>query len=455
MMREAGYKAGLCSRERCPALKEAHTHTPERIEEEKPEKLSLALEPECTAIFCEYKSKMQSSCNSESNESTNENSDNYLVVDIGGGTVDISAHRLVRDPEPHIQVILPPAGNDCGGTQINKEFMRYLEELVDDSGFRRFVLTSDQVVNSKHRFILSAIMNQKFEDIKKLFGKRVKFMGSVHLFPEFVETYENNIKRGLEKSDSIIQLVGLNLRVSRELMTSLFEKTANGIIACIDEVIEKVGSIRLIYLAGGFGGSHYIKKLVTERLKEKDIKCIVPVDHPYAVARGAALFKMNPSVIECRKVDATYGIQANTRFQHGLHDPKYMWTDDDNKLQCKNIFCTVVEKGDIVGKGEVFSMTFNPASHNQKNVLIEFYSSQDTDVFYVTGEWGIGKCEPRHTVTKIGQITVDMPVPDGDKKRGVDVIFSFSHTEIKVRALDQTSNTEVKTVLDFLNTQTV
>ena len=104
----------------------------------------------------------------------------------------------------------------------------------------------------------------------------------------------------------------------------------------------------------------------------------------------------------------------------------------------------------VVGTAEVFSLTFVPTYHNQKSMLIKFYSSQDKDIFYVTGEWGIVELEQRHTVSEIGQINIDMPVPDGDKNWDVEVVFSFSHTEIKVRAFDTTSNTEVKAVFDIL-----
>ena len=441
----------------CPDLREACTHTPSRIEEVRPDKLSLALEPESAAIFCQYKSETKSfHSNKDDDEDDDDNnkeesSYSYLVVDIGGGTVDISAHCLVRDPEPHIEVIFEPTGNNCGGTKINKEFMKYLEDLVEDPGFSRFISTSDPVKNSKHWCILGELMNEKFEEQKKLFGEyfKKKYIGSLDLSPLFCKTYKD---LSPQKSESIIDFEDQELRISHELMSTLFEKTSNGIIACIDSTLENVDNIQKIYLVGGFGGSKYIKHLVTEKYKGRGIECVVPVEHSYAVARGAALFKLRPSVIKVRKVDATYGLSGHIPFKQGLHDPKYKWTNDDNELRCENIFCTIVEKGEIVGAGEEFSMTFTPALHNQQGMILTFYSSQGTDVFYVTGEWGKGKCEPRHTVTKIGEIFVEMPIPDGDKKRSVEITFSFSHTEIKVRALDKTSNKDVKTVLDFLTT---
>ena len=445
-------QAGLCSREYCPALKEVHNYTPEHIEEEKPDKLSLALEPESAAIFCQYMSQKQ---RFNSDWDFDKKSTNYLIVDIGGGTVDISAHCLVRDPEPHIRVIHPPTGNNYGGTQVNEKFKQFLKDMVKDPGFDRFVSTNDQVINSRNQFILDLLLKEKFELQKKVFEKNDKnYKGVIELPSAFFKTYEHDLMQSiLDDDDSTVELVDQDLRLSHKVMSSFFKDVVKGIIQCIRETLKEVGNIKYIYLVGGFGGTQYVEKVLKDEFDKDSIKCIVPVEPAYAVVRGAALFKLNPNVIECRKVDATYGIKTNIAFKTGLHDPKYRWMNDDNQLRCDSIFKTVVQKGDIVGTGEVFLMTFHPACHNQKSMLIIFYSSQDTDIFYVTGEWGIGKCEPRHTVTKIGQIMVEMPVPDGDKKRGVDVMFSFSHTEIKVRAFDKTSKTEVKVVFDFLTTK--
>ena len=384
-----------------------------------------------------------------------EKSTNYLIVDIGGGTVDISAHCVEKGLEPQIKVILPPTGNDCGGTKVNKKFKEFLKYLVKDNEFDRFVSTANTVINSRNMFVLDVLVNEKFEMQKKVFGEDEKhYRGGIELPSAFFKTYEHDIVQSmLDDDDSAVELVDQDLRISGEVMSSFFEDVVNGIIECISETLQEIISIKYIYLVGGFGGTKYVQKVVKEKFEKEGIKCIVPVEPAYAVVRGAALFKLNPNVIECRKVDATYGVNAIIPFKPGLHDPKYLWVNDDNEPKCKNIFKTVVEKGDIVGTGEVFLMTFYPAKHDQKSMAITLYCSQDTDIFYVTGEWGIGKCEPRHTVTKIGDIIVDMAVPDSDKERGVDVMFFFSHTEIKVRAYDRKSTSEVKVVFDFLTSK--
>ena len=106
-------------------------------EESSPDKLSLALEPEAAAIYCQNITAQQVASYCESVPPFTSKS--FLVVDIGGGTVDISAHRISSTPEQHIEVILPPAGNDCGGSMVNKKFAEFLGELVGDKTSSQFV----------------------------------------------------------------------------------------------------------------------------------------------------------------------------------------------------------------------------------------------------------------------------------------------------------------------------
>ena len=431
----------------------ASGNLPEQIEEDQPDKLSLALEPESAAIFCQNMSQQQlaSYCQADAPFTAS----SYLIVDIGGGTVDISAHHLMRDPQPHISVIHPPTGNDCGGSRVNREFEKFLQELVRDSSFERFVSTSDEIANAKNQVFVNELLYENFERQKKVFGEKddMSTTGrlSIELPYEFIETYFYDLKQGIaERGESLVQLVGQDLRISGELMSTFFHPVKEGIIKCIRETLDSVNQIEKIYLVGGFGGSRYMFRAIEEHFKSTNIKYVVPLEPAYAVVKGAVLYKQNPNVIESRKVDATYGVSCIVTFIDGLHDPKYKWTNDDGVLKCKKLFNTIVERGDVVGSGEVFIGTFYPVEHNQTEMVIQFFSSQEKDIFYVTGEWGKRNRKPQATVTKVGQIVISMPDPTGDKHRAVDATFDFSHTEIQVKVFDRTSKNEVKTVLDFL-----
>ena len=59
-----------------------------------------------------------------------------MVVDIGGGTVDITVHDKSNG---RISVVLPPMGNTWGGTTVNEALSELLQEIVEDKGFEAFI----------------------------------------------------------------------------------------------------------------------------------------------------------------------------------------------------------------------------------------------------------------------------------------------------------------------------
>ena len=376
----------------------------------------------------------------------------YIIVDIGGGTLDISAHCLLKHPQPHIKVIHPPTGNDCGGACVNKEFETFLQDLVHDNGFESFISTPNVRENLENKVILNELLNDKFEKKKRLFGDRTTAGKlSIELPNNFMSTYLHDLKQGIaENGESMVKLVDQDLRISHAQMETFFKPVITGIIKCIDETLNDIQNPEKIYLVGGYGGCRYVVRAIQERFESKGLKCVVPLEPAYAVVRGAALFKQNPGVVHSRKADATYGIAICSSFREGLHDPKYKWIDDDGNPMCRQIFLTIVERGDVVGAGEIFKVSVVPTYHNQRSMSLQFYSSQEKDIFYVTGEWGPNSRKPPATVTKLGEIVVQMPDLTGDKNRRVEITFDFSHTEIKVKAFDKTSKNEKKTVLDFL-----
>ena len=450
-------QAGLCSPEFCSPLPVASSTLPTQLQEENPEKLSLALEPESAAIFCQTMSKKHLALQCQATEPFT--ASHYLIVDIGGGTVDISAHCVAGGADPHIRVILPPTGNDCGGTRVNSEFRDFLGALLKDEKFERFFSTSDGCANAKNRAYFNKLINENFEKQKVLFGDKDQSgesgMLSVELPYEFLETYESKLQEGLSTmGGSVAKLVGQDLRISYELMAKFFEPVRDGIIQCIEETLEDLEEkIEKIYLVGGFGGCNYLFRQIEAKFGTENYQYVIPCEPAYAVVKGAVLYCLRPNTIKLRKVDATYGIATNVSFNPNLHNPDYRWMNDDGKYMCRSLFSTIVERGDVVGGDEVFTKKYYPARHNQTSMKLEFYCSMEKDVWYVTGKRGKGSriTEPVK-VLKIGTIEIEMPDLRGDKHRSVDITFDFSHTEIQVQAFDRTSKNEVKTVLDLLTT---
>ena len=427
------------------------------LNEKDTDKLSLALEPECAAIYCQNMSEQlvaaycpaqkpfQSTC--------------YLVVDIGGGTVDISAHKVSSTPDRHLQVVHPPTGNDCGGSSVNKEFEKFLERLVNDKLFSRYLKANDPVTNAKNSADLNDLVNKTFEEQKVIFGSkggvgaRATSKLAIRLPFSFLDVYKDDIDKGIRRmEDSRLKRIDQELRIEYSKMADFFEPVVEGMLECMSQTLRDVeANIDTIYLVGGFGGSQYIYKVITNRFGDS-YKYITPAEPDFAVIRGAVLFRQHPDIVRARKVDATYGVGTNTYFDPLIHNLEYKWINDDGEEKCSNIFSTVVERGDLVCTEELFSKVFVPAKHQQTRVSFKIYSTLEKDVWYTTGKRGRGsKVTAPVEIRKIGEFEVQMPVLTGDKNRKIDVTFDFSHTEIQVKGYDRTSGNEVKVALDFLS----
>ena len=387
------------------------------------------------------------------------------MVDIGGGTVDISAYRISSTPEQHIEVILPPAGNDCGGSMVNKKFAEFLGELVGDKTFSQYIDTGDETVKATNRTRLNELINDTFERQKRIFGEKggEGRKVSIRLPYTFMEHYRSKLLEGIWKlEDSRIELSGIDLRFAYAKIEEFFQPVVEGLLQCITETLLSLDEeIETIYLVGGFGGCQYIYNAITNEFGNS-YKYITPIEHDFAVVRGAVLFRQNPYIVHARRADATYGVRVNIPFQEGKHEEDYKWVNERGEAQCENIFSTIVERGDIIPTSEVIITEYVPSSLHQQQMHFDIYSSLEKDVWYTTGRRPTGT--DLADVQKIGELIVPFlkdNTEDGaqgaDKQsitnleRKVEVTFDFSHTEIQVKGYDKLSNTEVKVVLDFLS----
>ena len=90
-------------------------------------RLQLVIEPEAACVACEQ-------------ENANlKKGDTFMVLDCGGGTVDITMHRVAKkEPSLKLEEIAPPSGGPFGSTYVDLEFEKFLKDLVGEDAFGRF-----------------------------------------------------------------------------------------------------------------------------------------------------------------------------------------------------------------------------------------------------------------------------------------------------------------------------
>ena len=414
-----------------------------------PDKLSLALEPESAALYSQENVVDQIKRNPSA--AVISRPTEYMVIDIGGGTVDITAHIEVGGA---IQVDNTPTGNAWGGTQVNEAFSKMLQDIVSDPDFNKFLSKGN---HSQKMATLNKILYVQFEDQKLSFGKCITDTISIDLPGAFCKFYDDTLEdcankvKGVEYSDD-------TLYIDKEVVErQLFGPALDGIIKCTLEAIEENEyKANTFYLVGGFGGCKYVHKKVTAAIEKaynsKGQSCtvLVPPTPQLAVATGAAMWRKNPEKIKARRSDATYGISVCNVFDPNKYDEHYKYYDEEEKrYRCRSVFCVFFEKGELASRNEAVTTNLIPSSQDTTQMCTVIYSTQNLGVQYTVDK------ENKSTVTKIGHLIIDVPNPDNlpNNQRLVDITMNFSGTEIQAKAKYRLTGKEVKTVCDFLAAQ--
>ncbi len=428
-------------------LKEASGRIqPQPKEESSPDKLSLALEPESAAITCKKTIFI-----AQRDEHGTQCVENYLIVDCGSGTVDIATYGITNG---HVEELAPSAGNMSGGTTINERYRHFLSCFVNDPGFAKYIGEANVAERSRRISDVNKIVYTAFESQKMCFGNQDRNESFVVDFPfsfarEFGATMETQAQ-SLNHANVQIEEDGSHMRLSRNKMAEFFQPTVNEISKLICEHIQEnclVSTVDTIFWVGGFSGCKYLRSQLQASINckfKKEFVYSCPSEPQLAIVRGAVAFRCDPSVIQQRKSDATYGIACLIPFVKGKHRQNYCQDDKDNpsKKWCDNIFSTFVEKRESICTDEVFVTKYSVASRFQNKAILIFYSAPYTNVWYTT--------EPG--VEELARMEVD--IAGSGRDREIEVVFDVTHTEIQVCARDMQSKKEYKIVIDFLFSET-
>ena len=230
---------------------------------------------------------------------------NYLVVDIGGGTVDIASHAIEKG---RIIEIAPPAGNFCGGTTVNEEFSEFLQDFVDDPKFPRYLQSGTLQGRKQHEAELNRLLYGRngFEAEKMRFGScdggdsyRIEFPLS------FVKQYKDSLVAKGEKlelkGDMSVQVEddGAVMLINDSKMAEFFQPAIESITGLIESHLTKnkiARTIDTIYWVGGFGGCEYLHKRLEAIMEETFLGCKyyfpIPPAPDLAVVLGATVSVM-------------------------------------------------------------------------------------------------------------------------------------------------------------------
>lgn len=417
-------------------------------------KLVLALEPECAALYCQQltKNKVAAHCRPRPVDCSTSN--HYMVLDIGGGTVDVAVYN--RKSEDISDSVLPPTGNDWGGTKVNEEYSKLLQVIVDDPQFTRFC--EKRQCEAHHKAVITTHIFHDFETAKRTFGSNTKQERSIslRLNRKIVDFYgADKIREGVEAlNDKRIELNGSDLLIIHSpKVEELFSPVVTGIFDCVNSAIAKCPiEIDAIYLVGGFGGCSYIYNKIRECPAFSKLRVITPRDHQLAVVKGAVLFQRNPSTMNSRICSAYYGFEATVKYDpHQKHErPRRRYDYKREKFVTDNVFEIVIRKNQKVkyDKALEFPSYATPLSETSSKVELKLFKTYIDGIVYTRD--ANGKLYPG--VEEIGKLELATPPSDLPlAKHTISLTIYIGGPEFSYEVTNDETGEKVIGTVDFLS----
>lgn len=366
----------------------------------------------------------------------------YMVVDCGGGTVDITVHEM-NTTNRRLKELHSATGGPHGSFAIDHDFEKLLCDIFD----RDFVESYRLDKPSGWIWLMTA-----FESRKRATDPRKINSLNIALPFSFIEHHKRNKKMTVEEAIKGYGDKGVRwssqgmLRLSPEVMINLFQPTLNHIKQAIYHVLIIVKEIEYIFLVGGLSDSPVLQCDIRQHFGQIVKKVIVPQEANLTVIKGAVSFGIDPSVITVRRSKLTYGASVLHRFIRGKH-PESKLVVREGVEWCKDVFDVFVGADQVIRSGDVVIRQYIPATPSQKRITVDIYCTERHDPQFISDS----------DVKKCANICLDLSAEDArilsgsTGRRRIQTQFLFSDTEIKVTALDGTTGKRVDASIDFLN----
>ncbi|KAL5012173.1 hypothetical protein ScPMuIL_010724 [Solemya velum] len=273
--------------------------------------LSLALEPEAASIFCKLIpiERMTETCGRKDILVSFQPGYTYLIADLGGGTTDITVHRVRSDY--NLEEIHRPSGGPWGGAKVDECFLSFLSELFGATNIEDFRK------KFKNDFIelMRNFENKKGEigvvtkpnDIPRKFNLPLPQTLKDILQSKNIKSFEDALDRSQFKNKHKVTVKFGKLILEKGVTEGFFEEIVTEIGNYIEGIFRdpRCSDIKMILLVGGFADSPLVRHSIRQRFPK--VRTIVPHEAGRSVLKGAVVFGQNPNIVQERVCPLTYG----------------------------------------------------------------------------------------------------------------------------------------------------
>ncbi|KAG7284675.1 hypothetical protein NEMBOFW57_009284 [Staphylotrichum longicolle] len=285
----------------------------------------------------------------------------FIVVDAGGGTVDLVSYRIDQmTPEFKITKITPVSGGRFGATRIDNCFLHeFLEARLGPANYNRLLSmegASERHGGANHNVLKlgEQLMLERFEIIKREFEGRTP---DGRAGKDMVLDLPPSIGRNNTDDDQRRGIRGGQLTVTCEDMEMMFQECVDGIKGLIEKQLvlidQKQLVVRTIFLSGGFSKNKYLFKCIQDLARSRRFELLGGGDDCWtAVAKGGVLLglglgcKVPRAVVPC---PYNFGVVISKTFALYDHRPDQRYRDSlDHVERAHEHVEWVVSKGDLI-----------------------------------------------------------------------------------------------------------
>ncbi|XP_053390535.1 heat shock 70 kDa protein 12A-like [Mercenaria mercenaria] len=397
----------------------------------KTEKLVIALEPEAASVFCRHLSVYTTVGFKEVSLATFPDDTKYIVLDAGGGTIDITVHEVVPDG---LKEIKAASGGGWGGTMVDNAFKTFLTDIFGKDIYDKFKQEDTEDWLDLWRDFEAKKRGISHDKTAKISIKIP--ISLINMFEEIKEQKLSTTIASTKYAENVTFAGGDKLRFSPSVFQNLFKESISLTIDPLKSLMKDI-SVRAILMVGGYSESPMLQHAVKTTFT--DVEVVIPLGASSTILRGALVYGHSPEFIKERILKYTYGIGCSKEFIAGVHDQRKLIQTDRGE-RCDDLFNKYVEKGQTVSMDERVNDTFYPRNRDQTEIYCSVYASESKNPMY-TDEEGC---------TLIGEITIPLEDHDRDLFRAVKVSQIFSDTENQVEVVDDKSGRKQTATFNFL-----
>ncbi|XP_035994601.1 heat shock 70 kDa protein 12A [Fundulus heteroclitus] len=388
------------------------------------EKLIIALEPEAASVWCKklpadgFIAERQGKDTLDQSPKTQ-----YVVVDCGGGTIDITVHEVLEGGA--LKELHKASGNNLGGQTVDRKCKEFLKEIFSDGVWDEFEKNHpNDVMKMMNDFTLFKKQDDNAE-IDCPFN-----LGEIAQQKKTMEDFFKVVQGASWDEGSIV--------ISKQKLRDFFAESLQGITQSLQEIFTKGLNIKYILLVGGYANSKILQKHFTDKFEDK-CKILCPVRPQEAILRGAVEFGRNPHLVASRKSAFTYGVRVSRRFERFKHKPEKKIINKDGEW-CRDIFMKLVESGEDVGWDETRTFSLYPTQADMTTMNYNFYCTKKRRPKYVDEEG----------IDKIGCFLLNSPNTKRGLHRELKLNIKFGFTEMTAQGVDIDSKLTSSIELDFM-----